>query len=109
MGNLNCTLNTCGDGYSADKKGPVKKRETAPDRQLAEVSLQFDKAFEQFYFEMDEEEAKSHIMRLIYHMLGVINEIFCFRGKEEVRASTEEWVVCIAVKQKEIQCRFCII
>ncbi len=85
------------------------KRETAPDRQLAEVSLQFDKAFEQFYFEMDEEEAKSHIMRLIYHMLGVINEIFCFRGKEEVRASTEEWVVCIAVKQKEIQCRFCII
>ena len=39
------------------------------DKQLAEVSLQIDKAFEQFYFEMDEDEAKAHMMKLIYHMI----------------------------------------
>ena len=35
-------------------------KETMHDKQLAEVSLQIDKAFEQFYFEMDEDEAKAH-------------------------------------------------
>lgn len=51
------------------------KKQVKPDRQLADVSAQIDKAFEQFYFEMDEEEAKVHMMRLVYHMLGVVNEI----------------------------------
>ena len=44
-------------------------KETMHDKQLAEVSLQIDKAFEQFYFEMDEDEAKAHMMKLIYHMI----------------------------------------
>lgn len=50
-------------------------KETMHDKQLAEVSLQIDNAFEQFYFEMDEDEAKAHMMKLIYHMLGMANEI----------------------------------
>lgn len=58
----------------ATTKSEIKK-ETVPDRRLAEVSSQIDKAFEQFYFDMDEEEAKAHMMRLVYHMLGVVNEI----------------------------------
>ena len=44
-------------------------KETMHDKQLAEVSLQIDKAFEQFYFEKDEDEAKAHMMKLIYHMI----------------------------------------
>ena len=52
----------------------VIKKQAEPDRRLAEVSSQIDKAFEQFYFEMDEEETKAHMMRLVYHMLGVVNE-----------------------------------
>lgn len=51
------------------------KKEILPNKQLDDVSAQIDKAFENFYYEMDEEEAKEHIMRLIYHMLGVANEI----------------------------------
>ena len=48
---------------------------TKPDRRLEEVSTQIDKAFEQLYFDMDENEAKTHMMRLVYHMLGIVNEI----------------------------------
>lgn len=51
------------------------KKQAEQDRRLADVSSQIDKAFEQFYFEMGEEEAKAHMMRLVYHMLGVANEI----------------------------------
>lgn len=28
-----------------------------------------------FYFELDEEKAKVHMMRLVYHMLDIVNEI----------------------------------
>ena len=58
-----------------NSKNHNKKKQTEPDRRLADVSSQIDKAFEQFYFEMDEEETKVHMMRLVYHMLGVVNEI----------------------------------
>lgn len=51
------------------------KRQTASGISYAEVSSQIDKVFEAFYFEMDEDEAKAHMMRLIYHMLGMVNEI----------------------------------
>ena len=46
------------------------KRQVETDRKLAELSSQVDKAFEQFYFEMDKEETKTHMIRLIYYMLG---------------------------------------
>lgn len=41
-----------------------------PDRRLSDVSLQIDRVFEQFYFEIDEVEAKDHMVKLIYHMIS---------------------------------------
>lgn len=40
------------------------KKEIISDRKFAEISSQIDNAFEQFYFELDEEETKAHMMRL---------------------------------------------
>lgn len=45
------------------------------DKQFVEVSSQIDGAFEQCYFDMSEDEANEHILQLVYHMLGVANEI----------------------------------
>ncbi len=75
------------------------KKETAPDRPLAEVSSQIDKAFERFYFEMDEEEAKIHMMRLVYHMLGVVNEIRII-SNARIRKDCHSEELCIE-RQKE--------
>lgn len=43
--------------------------------QLVTVSSQIDEAFERFYFEMDEEEAKQHVLNILFHMLEIANEI----------------------------------
>ncbi len=77
------------------------KKETAPDKQLAEVSSQIDKAFEQFYFDMNEEEAKTHMMRLVYHMLGVVNEIRII-SNARIRKDCQSEELCIE-RQKEAE------
>ncbi len=69
-------------------------KETMHDKQLAEVSLQIDNAFEQFYFEMDEDEAKAHMMKLIYHMLGMANEIRII-SNTRIRKDCESEEQCI--------------
>ena len=77
------------------------KKQAEPDRRLADVSSQIDKAFEQFYFEMDEEEAKAHMMRLVYHMLGVVNEIRII-SNARIRKDCESEELCIE-RQKEAE------
>ena len=69
-------------------------KDTVPDKQLAEVSLQIDNAFEQFCFEMDEDEAKTHMMKLIYHMLGMANEIRII-SNNRIRKGCESEEQCI--------------
>jgi hypothetical protein len=76
-------------------------KETAPDRRLAEVSAQIDKAFEQFFFEMDEEEVKAHMMRLVYHMLGMVNEIRII-SNTRIRKACESEELCVE-QQKEAE------
>lgn len=85
---------------STTTKTEVKK-ETVPHRRLAEVSLQIDKAFEQFYFDLNEEEAKAHMMRLVYHMLGVVNEIRII-SNTRIRKDCESEELCIE-RQKEAE------
>lgn len=85
---------------STTTKTEVKK-ETALDRQLAEVSSQINKAFEQFYFDLDEEEAKAHMMRLVYHMLSVFNEIRII-SNARIRKDCESAELCIE-RQKEAE------
>lgn len=96
-----CSIKNVVSGKKEHKSAAVQKRETVPDRRLAEVSLQIDKVFEQFCFEMDEEEAKSHIMRLVYHMLGVINEIRII-SNSRIRKDCESEELCIQ-RQKEAE------
>ena len=43
--------------------------------QLSSVSSQIDSAFEQFKFYMDEAEAKEHMLKIIFHLLEIANEI----------------------------------
>lgn len=85
---------------STTTKTEVKK-EIAPDRRLAEVSSQIDRAFEKFYFEMDEEEANAYMMRLVYHMLGVVNEIRII-SNARIRKDCESAELCIEC-QKEAE------
>lgn len=75
------------------------KKTTAPDKLLAEVSTQIDKAFEPFY--MNEEEARIHMMRLIYHMLGVVNEIRII-SNTRICKDCESEALCIE-RQKEAE------
>ncbi len=80
-------------------KKMVNKKQTEPDRRLADVSSKIDEAFEQFYFDMDEEEAQAHMMRLVYHMLGVVNEIRII-SNARIRKNCESEELCIE-RQKE--------
>lgn len=73
---------------------------TVPDR-FAEVSSQIDQVFEQLYFDIDKEEAKAHMMRLIYHMLGVVNEIRII-SNAQIRKECESEELCIE-RQKEAE------
>lgn len=40
-----------------------------------DVSSQIDNVLDQMIFELTEEEYNEHFMKLVYHMLGVVNEI----------------------------------
>ena len=89
------------DSVSGRKKRKTTKaikaetaKEAMPDRRLAEVSLQIDKVFEQLYCEMDEDEAKVHMMRLVYHMLGMVNEIRII-SNARIRKDCESEELCI--------------
>lgn len=75
------------------------KKETELDRRLVEVSSQIDGAFEQLYFEMDEEETKAHVMRLVYYMLGMANEIRII-SNVRIRKDSKSQELCIE-RQKE--------
>ena len=76
-------------------------KQAEPDRRLADVSSEIDKTFEQFYFEIDEEEAKAHMMRLVYHTLGVVNEIRIITNAR-IRKDCESEELCIE-RQKEAE------
>lgn len=84
---------------TAIKEETVK--EEIPDKRFTEVTSQIDKAFEQFYFEMDEDEAKDHIMKLVYHMLGIANEIRII-SNARIRKACESEEICIE-QQNEIE------
>lgn len=75
------------------------KKQTESDRRLADVSSQIDKAFEQLYFEMDEEEAKVHMMRLVYHVLGVVNVIRII-SNTRIRKDCKSEELCIEQQKK---------
>ena len=71
------------------------------DYGLIEVSSQIDMLFDQLFVEMDEEEMKEHMLRLVYHMLGVVNEIrLISNARIKKECETEE--LCVE-KQREVE------
>lgn len=50
---------------------PKVTKPTAPDVEIQTL----ENAFEQIYIDMGEEEARKHVLQLVYHILGVANEI----------------------------------
>jgi len=52
-----------------------KNKEVEIPTELISVSSQIDETFERFYIEMDEKEAKQHILKILFHMLEIANEI----------------------------------
>lgn len=84
-----------------EQKSTKTAKEKESDRQFAEVSSQIDKVFAQPYFEMDEEEVKDHMMRLVYHMLGVVNEIRII-SNARIKKDCASKELCIE-RQKEVE------
>lgn len=57
-----------------DQKDDAVEVEVIDDR-YPEVSERIDPIFKEMYYQMSEPEARQHVVNLIYHMLGMINEI----------------------------------
>lgn len=79
----------------------IKKEYGNLDCNISEISYKIDNVFKQYNFELDEEEAKTHTMRLIYHLLGMMNEIRII-SNAQVRKKYKSEELCIE-KQKEVE------
>ena len=77
------------------------KRKKSTDLQSSDITTEIDQAFEKIHFDMDEEEAREHMMRLVYHMLGVVNEIRII-SNARIQKSGESEQIC-AEHQKEME------
>jgi hypothetical protein len=82
-----------------DKKQAEKKPVNAS--QLSSVSLQIDSAFEQFQFDMDENEAKEHMLKIVFHLLEIANEIRIMSNSQIKRECESEEQYLERVKASE--------
>ena len=69
--------------------------------QLANVTTQIDEAFEQFRINMGEEEAKQHILNILFHMLEIANEIRIMSNAQIQRECESEEQYLKRVKASE--------
>lgn len=82
-----------------DKKQAAKKSVNAS--QLSSVSSQIDSAFEQFQFDMDENEAKEHMLKIVFHLLEIANEIRIMSNSQIKRECESEEQYLERVKASE--------
>jgi len=82
-----------------DKKQAEKKPVNAS--QLSSVSSQIDSAFEQFQFDMDENEAKEHMLKIVFHLLEIANEIRIMSNSQIKRECESEEQYLERVKASE--------
>ena len=73
---------------------PKVTRSAAPDVEIQTL----EKAFEQIYIDMDEEEARKHVLQLVYHILGMANEIRILSNARISKESKSEQE-CIEAQQ----------
>lgn len=60
------------------------------DPSLPEVTEQIDSAFDQFTLNMDIDEARTHVMSIIYHMLAIADEIRILSNAQLKKQSESE-------------------
>ena len=74
----------------------------AESTQMNTVSAQIDNAFEQFHIDMGEEEAKQHILNILFHMLEIANEIRILSNAQIRREceSEEEYIERVSASEK---------
>lgn len=60
------------------------------DDRYPEVSERIDPIFKEMYNQMSEPEARQHVVNLIYHMLGMINEIRIISNSQISKESNSE-------------------
>lgn len=82
-----------------DKKQAEKKPVNAS--QLSSVSSQINSAFEQFQFDMDENEAKEHMLKIVFHLLEIANEIRIMSNSQIKRECESEEQYLERVKASE--------
>lgn len=76
----NWCKNVRNNGLGKEKKALMdnnagKISEPSKCSNLSEASAEIGDTFNQFFIDMDESEAREHIMKIIYHMLEMANEI----------------------------------
>lgn len=70
------------------EEGEYTVSEVIEPVQFNNVSTYIDEAFEHVYVDMDEQEIKDHILKVIYHMLEIANEIRIL-SNAQIRKSCE--------------------
>ncbi|MDE7288478.1 MAG: hypothetical protein K2N71_03100 [Oscillospiraceae bacterium] len=78
-----------------------KKKQKEQKKQLDNISTQIDKLFDPLISEINEEEAQVHMMKLIYHMLGLANEIRIISNMR-IQKECQSDELCIE-RQKEVE------
>ena len=73
--------------YILEKSNQDTKKQSF---QIEAVSAQIDQAFEQVYIDMDPEEAKKHLMKIVFHMLEIANEIRIMSNAQIRRSGESE-------------------
>lgn len=74
----------------------------ASSPQLANVTTQIDKAFEPFHIDMNEEDAKQHVLNILFHMLEIANEIRIMSNAQIRRECESDEQYLERVKASEI-------
>ena len=78
-----------------------KRGGSIQESQFAGVISQIDEVLEHSYYEMNEDELKSHIIQLVYHMLGLTNEIRII-SNAQIRENGPSEEFCIE-RQRELE------
>lgn len=76
--------------------------------QASEISDKIDTVFDQIWLDMDEDEAKEHMMKLIYHMLGLANEIRLISNSQISKTGDSEEIQIERKKEAEIFLSRCV-
>lgn len=77
------------------------KTASVEESQLNNTSRQIETIFNESFFNLSQEEIKEHMMKLLFHVLGVVNEIRIISNAQIKRESESEEIYLQRVKESE--------